>query len=59
MNHWHRPSNPFSGEFSPFGHAKFVSIADALTALRILNGFEIQGQKLKVRVNNQVFILLR
>jgi RNA recognition motif-containing protein len=39
-----------SGELRGFGYAKFASLVDVLTAIRLLNGYELQGSNLLVKI---------
>jgi len=54
VTQWNRVTDPVSGELKAFGYAKFASLVDVLTAIRLLNGFELQGQNLLLKVGEKI-----
>ena len=55
---WKRVNDSVSGELKAFGFAKYASPADVLSAIRILNGYDIQGQPLLVCFHINIKMLI-
>ena len=49
---WERVTDPTSGKPKPFGFCKFIGAEAVLRALRVLNGLEIDGGALLVKVRH-------
>eukprot|EP01117_Protostelium_nocturnum_P000979 TRINITY_DN112_c3_g1_i1.p1 TRINITY_DN112_c3_g1~~TRINITY_DN112_c3_g1_i1.p1 ORF type:complete len:635 (+),score=289.52 TRINITY_DN112_c3_g1_i1:1992-3896(+) len=53
VSNWKRPSDPKTGKMKGFGFCEFVNAEGAMTALRILNGLNVGGQALLVKVDEK------